>query len=64
MVKPLVPPEIEGSLDWILKTGDELFTGLVPYGVHLALSVYEDRKEEVGRGLEGRRGEGDAVIAT
>ncbi len=41
MVKLTVPAEIANSLDWLLKdpaAGGALFSGLVPYGVHVALS--------------------------
>lgn len=39
MVKQTLPVEVEHSLDWILKQqGGTLFAGLVPYGVHVALS--------------------------
>lgn len=39
MVKTIVPPPIEDSSGWLGKQRDEpLFAGLVPYGVHLALS--------------------------
>lgn len=42
MVKPTVPQQVEDSLDWVLKQNDgALFSGLVPYGVHVALSESE-----------------------
>ncbi len=42
MVKPAVIREMQDSMDWLLKEGGgALFSGLVPYGVHLALSEFE-----------------------
>lgn len=39
MVKSIVPPAIEDSIGWLNKQKEgPLFAGLVPYGVHLALS--------------------------
>jgi hypothetical protein len=39
MVKPVVPAPVDNSLDWLMhEGGGALFSGLVPYGVHLALS--------------------------
>lgn len=39
MVKATVPTQVENSLDWVIKQdGGALFSGLVPYGVHVALS--------------------------
>lgn len=39
MVKPVIPPPVDNSLDWLMhEGGGALFSGLVPYGVHLALS--------------------------
>jgi programmed cell death 6-interacting protein len=39
MVKLTVPPEVLNSLEWVMKDqGGPLFSGLVPYGVHVALS--------------------------
>lgn len=43
MVKPVVSPPVENSLNWLMSEGGgALFSGLVPYGVHLALSTYKD----------------------
>lgn len=42
MVKAVVPPSVDNSLDWLMhEGGGALFSGLVPYGVHLALSEYK-----------------------
>jgi hypothetical protein len=39
MVKPVIPAPVDNSLDWLMhEGGGALFSGLVPYGVHLALS--------------------------
>lgn len=41
MVKVATPPEISDPTDWLMKGGagtGPLFSALVPYGVHLALS--------------------------
>jgi programmed cell death 6-interacting protein len=41
MVKLVPPPEIAEPVEWLMKGGagmGALFSGLVPYGVHLALS--------------------------
>ncbi len=39
MVKLTIPPEVSNSLEWVMKDkGGPLFSGLVPYGVHVALS--------------------------
>ncbi|KAJ9109194.1 hypothetical protein QFC21_000523 [Naganishia friedmannii] len=38
MVKPVTPAAVENSLEWLMhEGGGALFSGLVPYGVHLAL---------------------------
>lgn len=43
--------------------GKPLFGALVPYGAHVAISVYEDRKETWWReAMEGRRQELEAVV--
>jgi programmed cell death 6-interacting protein len=40
MVKPVTPAAVENSLEWLMhEGGGALFSGLVPYGVHLALSA-------------------------
>lgn len=44
MVKLVTPPEIAEPVEWLMKGGagiGPLFSGLVPYGVHLALSKLE-----------------------
>ena len=39
MIKANVPGPVEQSLEWVMgQAGGALFSGLVPYGVHLALS--------------------------
>jgi programmed cell death 6-interacting protein len=43
--------------------GKPLFAALVPYGAHLAISVYEDRKDSWWRDtVEGRRQELEALV--
>ena len=53
MVKITVPPEILKPIDYLHDSpsglGKPLFETLVPYGVHLAISVYDDRKDEFVR---------------
>ncbi|GHJ85349.1 hypothetical protein NliqN6_1751 [Naganishia liquefaciens] len=66
MVKAVVPPSVDNSLDWLLhEGGGPLFSGLVPYGVHLALSIYDDKKDTLVRTeLHDKREELDALAAT
>ncbi|KAJ9125522.1 hypothetical protein QFC22_000483 [Naganishia vaughanmartiniae] len=66
MVKPVTPASVENSLEWLMhEGGGALFSGLVPYGVHLALSIYDDRKDTLVRTeLHGKREELDALAAT
>ncbi|KAJ9095781.1 hypothetical protein QFC20_006576 [Naganishia adeliensis] len=66
MVKPVVPPPVENSLNWLMSEGGgALFSGLVPYGVHLALSIYDDKKDTLVRTeLHAKREELDALAAT
>lgn len=66
MVKSIVPPAIEDSIGWLNKQKEGLlFAGLVPYGVHLALSIYDDRKDTLVRDeLEQQQDRIDAMIAT
>lgn len=53
MVKSTIPPEIIKPIDYLHDgsggLGKPLFETLVPYGVHLAISVYDDRKDEFVR---------------
>ena len=82
MVKVTTPIEIAEPIAWLMgrDSGMEpLFSGLVPYGVHLALSklypnsgsdqkltlgIYDDRKDNVVRELDGKREELDGVAAS
>ena len=81
MVKLATPSEIEEPVAWLMggTAGmGPLFSALVPYGVHLALSellnritrgfnvligIYDDRKDTKLRELEGRREELDGLAA-
>ena len=66
MVKLAAPPEVADPVAWLMggKAGvSPLFSGLVPYGVHLALSIYDDRKDTVVRELDGKREELDGLAA-
>lgn len=71
MVQAKLPVEIARPLDCLgaaaggelPSLGRPLFGALVPYGAHLAISVYEDRKETWWRdSVEGRRQELEAVV--
>ncbi|OWZ77273.1 pH-response regulator protein palA/RIM20 [Cryptococcus neoformans Bt85] len=67
MVKVNIPAEVAEPVAWLMsgKAGMEpLFSGLVPYGVHLALSIYDDRKDTLVRGLDGKREELDGLAAS
>jgi programmed cell death 6-interacting protein len=66
MVKLQVPKEVAEPIAWLMgkDSGMEpLFSQLVPYGVHLALSIYDDRKDTLVRELDGKREELDGVAA-
>ncbi|ORY32117.1 BRO1-like domain-domain-containing protein [Naematelia encephala] len=67
MVKLATPTEIAEPVAWLMGAGagmGPLFSALVPYGVHLALSVYDDRKDTLVRELDGKREELDGVAAS
>lgn len=67
MVKLATPTEISEPIAWLMsgKAGmPPLFSALVPYGVHLALSIYDDRKDTVIREMDGKREELDGVAAS
>ena len=80
MVKLATPNEVADPVAWLLNGGagmGPLFSALVPYGVHLALSVslagdihaadilgiYTDRKDTFVRELDSKREELDALAA-
>ncbi|WWC90377.1 pH-response regulator protein palA/RIM20 [Kwoniella dendrophila CBS 6074] len=67
MVKVAIPSEISDPIAWLMSGGagmPALFSALVPYGVHLALSIYDDRKDTLVRELDGKREELDGVAAS
>ncbi|SOV02700.1 related to RIM20 - protein involved in proteolytic activation of Rim101p [Ustilago sp. UG-2017a] len=70
MVKPLVPVEIARPIAHLRDApqpafGRPLFAELVPYGVHLAISIYDDRKDSFVRDtIAGRRDELDALATS
>lgn len=66
LVNTNVPPEIEDPISALHEDqgglGRPLFQTLVPYGVHLAISVYEDRKDSLIRDeVEAKIDELDAI---
>jgi programmed cell death 6-interacting protein len=68
MVKPIVPPEVQDPIAHLHDRqgglGRPLLDALIPYGVHLAVSVYEDRKDALVRNeLAGRADELDSLLA-
>jgi programmed cell death 6-interacting protein len=80
MVKTTTPIEVSDPVGWLMSRDsgmEPLFSGLVPYGVHLALSmydacailwwlmsgIYDDRKDTLVRELDGKREELDGVAA-
>lgn len=65
MVKATVPTEISDAVSWLMKAGKggPLFSGLVPYGVHLAISVYDDRKDTKAREVDNMREDLDGLAA-
>ncbi|CBQ68491.1 conserved hypothetical protein [Sporisorium reilianum SRZ2] len=70
MVKCVVPPEIAQPIAHLRDApppayGAPLFAELVPYGVHLAISIYDDRKDSLVRdAIGGRRDELDALATS
>ncbi|OCF35794.1 pH-response regulator protein palA/RIM20 [Kwoniella heveanensis BCC8398] len=67
MVKVSIPTEVSEPVAWLMGGGagvGPLFSALVPYGVHLALSIYDDRKDTLVRELDGKREELDGVAAS
>ena len=63
MVKPVVPPDVANSSP--LLRGKPLFAELVPYGVHLAISIYDDRKDSIVRqDVAERRDELDGIATS
>lgn len=66
MVKPTCPVQIGDSLEWLAsQPSGALFSNLVPYGVHVALDLYEDRKDTFVRmELEAKQEYLDANSAT
>ncbi|WVW85259.1 pH-response regulator protein palA/RIM20 [Kwoniella bestiolae CBS 10118] len=67
MVKVSIPTEVSEPIAWLMGGGagmPALFSALVPYGVHLALSIYDDRKDTLVRELDGKREELDGVAAS
>lgn len=66
MVKLSTPTEISDPIAWLMGGSagmPPLFSALVPYGVHLALSVYDDRKDTLVRDMDGKREELDGIAA-
>ncbi|SNX85869.1 related to RIM20 - protein involved in proteolytic activation of Rim101p [Melanopsichium pennsylvanicum] len=70
MVKTVVPVEVSQPIAHLRDSpapafGKPLFAELVPYGVHLAISIYEDRKDSLVRDtIAGRRDELDAIATS
>ncbi|PWN45049.1 BRO1-domain-containing protein [Ceraceosorus guamensis] len=72
LVEAKVPSELEKPLQHLSEgtnvtpaLGKPLFAELVPYAVHVAVSVYEDRKDSYVRDeLNARREELDAIAAS
>ncbi|PWN46889.1 BRO1-domain-containing protein [Violaceomyces palustris] len=70
MVKPVLPAEVENPIPLLREgpspaLGQPLFSELVPYGVHLAISIYEDRKDSLIREeINQRREELDAIATS
>lgn len=69
MAKAVLPAELANPIPLLRETpapalGKPLFAELVPYGVHLAISIYEDRKDSLVREeISARREELDAISA-
>ncbi|KDN53419.1 BRO1-domain-containing protein [Tilletiaria anomala UBC 951] len=70
MVKSVLPKEVEDPFTFLRISpspayGVPLFQALVPYGVHVAISIYEDRKETLIREeLTSRQIDLDAVASS
>lgn len=70
MVKPVCPPEVVQPIAHLRDApppafGRPLFGELVPYAVHLAISIYDDRKDSLVRDtIAGRRDELDAMATS
>ena len=70
MVKSVVPAQVQDPIAFLRTSpapayGTPLFQTLVPYGVHLAISVYEDRKETLIRdSFVSRQTELDAIASS
>ncbi|CDR99087.1 hypothetical protein, partial [Sporisorium scitamineum] len=70
MVKPVVPAEVSQPIAHLRDApqpayGRPLFAELVPYGVHLAISIYDDRKDSFVRDtIGGKRDELDAIATS
>ncbi|RYP62608.1 hypothetical protein DL771_009651 [Monosporascus sp. 5C6A] len=50
MAAPRVPPQVAKPLDYLGEKGEfgpALFTKLVPYSVHIAVSIYEERRDRL-----------------
>ncbi|KAI0006984.1 BRO1-like domain-containing protein [Xylariaceae sp. FL0662B] len=50
MAVPRIPPQVSKPLEYIGEKGDfgpALFTRLVPYSVHIAVSIYEERRDRL-----------------
>lgn len=50
MASTRIPPQVSAPLDYLSEKGDfgpPLFTKLVPYSVHIAVSIYEERRDRL-----------------
>ncbi|KAI1418033.1 BRO1-domain-containing protein [Hypoxylon sp. FL1857] len=50
MAVPRIPPQVSAPLDYLGEKGEfgpPLFTKLVPYSVHIAVSIYEERRDRL-----------------
>ncbi|KAI1339949.1 BRO1-like domain-containing protein [Xylariaceae sp. FL0016] len=50
MATPRIPPQVSAPLDYVGDKGEfgpALFTKLVPYSVHIAVSIYEERRDRM-----------------
>lgn len=66
MAKATIPPELAAPIDHLQSSalGTPLFQTLVPHGVHLAISIYDDRKDQLVRtSISERAEELDALAA-
>ncbi|SPO38871.1 related to RIM20 - protein involved in proteolytic activation of Rim101p [Pseudozyma flocculosa] len=67
MVKPVLPNEVANAISLLRDSpapalGKPLFAELVPYGVHLAISIYDDRRDSLVREqIAERRDELDSI---